>query len=106
LATGRSTRDETRDLASRSDCHAWSAHPNYDLLTIVAGIKPGAPGFKKARIELHLGSLDRRGRIGYQQTWKTGPSQGASATTLRVLSVTEVPRWLPRSTDGEVYALE
>ena len=34
---------ETPDLASRSDCHAWSAHPNYDLLTIVAGIKPGLP---------------------------------------------------------------
>jgi hypothetical protein len=59
LDLGLSTWAETPDLASRSDCHAWSAHPNYDLLTIVAGIKPGAPGFKTVRIEPHLGTLDR-----------------------------------------------
>jgi hypothetical protein len=59
LDLGLSTWAETPDLASRSDCHAWSAHPNYDLLTIVAGIKPGSPGFKTVRIEPHLGSLDR-----------------------------------------------
>jgi len=27
---------------TRSDSHAWSAHPNYDFLTLVAGIGPGA----------------------------------------------------------------
>jgi len=42
---------------TRSDCHAWSAHPNYDLLTVVAGIHPAAPGFSSVRIEPHLGSL-------------------------------------------------
>ena len=42
---------------TRSDSHAWSAHPIYDLLTLVAGIKPDAPGFAKVRIEPHLGSL-------------------------------------------------
>ncbi|MCP3858983.1 MAG: alpha-rhamnosidase, partial [Phycisphaeraceae bacterium] len=42
-----------------SDCHAWSAHPNYDLLTIVAGIRPGAPGFRSVRVEPSLGTLDR-----------------------------------------------
>ena len=42
---------------ARSDCHAWSASPNYDLLTIVAGIHPGAPGFKNIRIEPHLEGL-------------------------------------------------
>jgi hypothetical protein len=42
---------------SRSDCHAWSAHPGFDLLRIVAGIKPGAAGFRKVRIEPHLGPL-------------------------------------------------
>jgi hypothetical protein len=44
---------------SRSDSHAWSAHPTYDLLTIVAGIAPGSPRFKTVRIEPHLGSLRR-----------------------------------------------
>ncbi|MFI5184758.1 MAG: alpha-L-rhamnosidase C-terminal domain-containing protein, partial [Vicinamibacteria bacterium] len=58
LDLGLSTFAETPDLASRSDCHAWSAHPNYDLLTIVAGIRPAAPGFKRVRIEPHLGALD------------------------------------------------
>jgi len=42
---------------TRSDSHAWSAHPNYDLLTIVAGIRPKAPGFSAVTIEPHLGSL-------------------------------------------------
>jgi len=59
LGLGLSTWAETPDLASRSDCHAWSAHPNYDLLTIVAGIKPGSAGFKTVQIEPHLGALDR-----------------------------------------------
>jgi hypothetical protein len=42
---------------TRSDSHAWSAHPNYDLLTIVAGITPTSPNFKSVRIEPRLGSL-------------------------------------------------
>jgi alpha-L-rhamnosidase len=44
---------------TRSDSHAWSAHPNFDLLTIVAGIHPGTAGFTKVRIEPHLGSLNQ-----------------------------------------------
>src|SRR6185295_15951730 len=42
---------------TRSDSHAWSSHPNFDLLTIVAGIRPGAAGFKSVEIEPHLGDL-------------------------------------------------
>jgi hypothetical protein len=42
---------------TRSDSHAWSAHPNFDFLTIVAGIRPKAPGFSKVSIEPHLGPL-------------------------------------------------
>jgi alpha-L-rhamnosidase len=56
LDLGLSTWAETPEPA-RSDCHAWSASPNFDLLTIVAGIQPGAPGFKKVRIEPHLDGL-------------------------------------------------
>ncbi len=56
LDLGLSTWAETPE-PTRSDCHAWSASPNYDLLTIVAGIQPGAPGFKKVRIEPHLEGL-------------------------------------------------
>jgi hypothetical protein len=42
---------------TRSDSHAWSASPNYDLLTIVAGIRPAAPRFARVHIEPHLGHL-------------------------------------------------
>jgi len=42
---------------TRSDCHAWSASPNYDLLATVCGIEPAKPGFKSVRIEPHLGPL-------------------------------------------------
>jgi hypothetical protein len=42
---------------TRSDSHAWSAHPNFDLLSIVAGIRPKAPGFSSVSIEPHLGLL-------------------------------------------------
>ena len=42
---------------TRSDCHAWSAHPNFDFLATVAGIEPAAPGFREVSIQPHLGSL-------------------------------------------------
>ena len=42
---------------TRSDSHAWSAHPIYDLLTVVAGVEPASPGFATVRIAPHLGPL-------------------------------------------------
>ncbi|WP_348270116.1 family 78 glycoside hydrolase catalytic domain [Edaphobacter paludis] len=42
---------------TRSDSHAWSAHPNFDLLNIVAGIQPASLGFKSVLIAPHLGPL-------------------------------------------------
>ncbi|HVZ83839.1 MAG TPA: alpha-L-rhamnosidase C-terminal domain-containing protein [Terracidiphilus sp.] len=42
---------------TRSDSHAWSAHPIYDLLTLVAGIESASPGFATVRIAPHLGPL-------------------------------------------------
>jgi hypothetical protein len=43
---------------TRSDSHAWSAHPIYDMFTLVAGIEPASPAFATVRIAPHLGSLD------------------------------------------------
>lgn len=43
---------------TRSDSHAWSAHPIYDMLTLVAGIEPASPGFATVRIAPHLGALN------------------------------------------------
>ena len=42
---------------TRSDSHAWTAHPTYDLLALVAGVEPASPGFKTVRIAPHLGDL-------------------------------------------------
>jgi hypothetical protein len=55
IGLGLSTWAETPD-PTRSEDHGWSAHPNYDLLTLVAGIRPSAPGFAKVVIAPHLGS--------------------------------------------------
>jgi hypothetical protein len=62
VALGLTTWAESPE-PTRSDSHAWSAHPNYDLLTIVAGIRPMSPGFEKVLIEPHLGDL-RQVRAG------------------------------------------
>ena len=42
---------------TRSDSHAWTSHPIYDLLTLVAGIEPASPGFAAVRIAPHMGTL-------------------------------------------------
>jgi hypothetical protein len=42
---------------TRSDCHAWSASPLYELLATVCGIEPASAGFATVRIEPHLGTL-------------------------------------------------
>ena len=47
------------DDPTRSDSHAWSAHPTSGLLTYVAGIQTAAPGFAKVRITPHLGHLKK-----------------------------------------------
>lgn len=56
LKAGLTTFAEKQD-PTRSDCHAWSASPNYDFLATVAGIRPASPGFKTIRMEPALGEL-------------------------------------------------
>ena len=57
LSNGMTTTPEFAD-PTRSDTHAWSAHPIYDLLTIVAGVHPDSPGFATVRIKPNPGDLD------------------------------------------------
>ncbi len=60
LDRGLTTWAETPESAgnySRSDCHAWSAHPNFGLFKNVLGIDTAAPGFKKVLVRPFLGSL-------------------------------------------------
>ena len=58
LKLGLTTWAETPE-PTRSDCHAWSAHPNIDLLATVCGIRPAEPGFRKVLVEPSLGKLQR-----------------------------------------------
>jgi hypothetical protein len=56
IQMGLTTFAETPE-PTRSDCHAWSASPNYHFLSIVGGIEPASPGFRTVRIAPHLGPL-------------------------------------------------
>jgi hypothetical protein len=66
---------------SRSDCHAWTAHPLYHSYAGIAGIRPAAPGFRQVRITPMPGPLKQfvaealhpRGRI--RVSWNHGELQ-------------------------------
>jgi hypothetical protein len=57
LESGLTTWAETGDPEVRSDCHAWGASPNFELLRTVLGIDSAAPGFGRVLIRPFLGSL-------------------------------------------------
>jgi hypothetical protein len=42
---------------SRSDCHAWGAHPIFHYLATICGVRPLAPGFEQVQIAPRLGPL-------------------------------------------------
>ena len=56
LAQGLTTFAE-HEVNTRSDCHAWSASPNYEFLATVCGIRPAAPHFGAVSITPALGYL-------------------------------------------------
>jgi hypothetical protein len=56
LVLGLTTTPE-KPPPSRTDSHAWAAHPNYGLLATVLGIRPAAPGFTSVVITPNLGPL-------------------------------------------------
>ena len=63
LALGLTTWAEKPE-PTRSDCHAWSASPNYELFRTVLGIDSAAPGFKRVVVRPFLGDLTQaRGSI-------------------------------------------
>jgi len=60
LDRGHTTCGETGFAShDRSDCHAWSAHPAYYLLSTVCGIKPADTGFNRVKISPHPGDLTK-----------------------------------------------
>jgi alpha-L-rhamnosidase len=42
---------------TRSDSHAWAAHPNYELLATILGVRPASAGFRTVRVAPSLGPL-------------------------------------------------
>ncbi|MDD5707806.1 MAG: alpha-L-rhamnosidase C-terminal domain-containing protein [Kiritimatiellae bacterium] len=69
---------------SRSDCHAWGAHPLYHFYASVLGIRPACPGFRRVRIAPALGPL----------TWARGAMPHPSGEIRVAL----------RETDGRMFA--
>ncbi len=57
LGQGLTTWSEVSGPDTRSDCHAWGASPNFELLRTVAGIESAAPGFSRVHIAPNLGLL-------------------------------------------------
>ena len=43
---------------TRSDCHAWGAHPIYHTFASILGIRPTSPGFKTVEIRPQFGPLE------------------------------------------------
>ncbi|HEX7980070.1 MAG TPA: alpha-L-rhamnosidase C-terminal domain-containing protein [Gemmatimonadaceae bacterium] len=65
LALGLTSTPENPE-PTRSDTHAWAAHPNYGLLATVLGVRPASAGFRTVRIAPALGSLRRaEGRVAH-----------------------------------------
>jgi alpha-L-rhamnosidase len=57
---GMTTWAEISDINNtRSDCHAWGAHPNIELFRTILGIDAASPGFKQVKIEPHLGTIEK-----------------------------------------------
>lgn len=98
LAIGLTTFAENPE-PTRSDCHAWSASPLYELLSITCGIRPAEPGFKSVRIEPYLGNLTTvNGRMPHPlgdiavQFQKTATG-GLTGTVTLPTNVTGTLRW-------------
>jgi hypothetical protein len=81
---------------TRSDSHAWSAHPNFDLLRIVAGIRPAKPEFAAIAIEPHPGSLR------HFQASEPHPAGAIDIELTRDPTVTRAKISLPNGVPGEL----
>ena len=95
LALGLTTWAEKED-PSRSECHAWGASPNYELLRTVLGVDSAAPGFRRVSIRPFLGRLARvSGSVPHPK--------GEVAVSLRRDGETlEAEVTLPEGIDGEL----
>jgi len=55
---------------TRSDCHAWGAHPMYHAYASFCGIRPASPGFAAIEIAPQPGPLDKlQAKMVHPQGW-------------------------------------
>jgi alpha-L-rhamnosidase len=81
---------------TRSDCHAWAAHPLFHHLASLLGVRPGAPGFASVRIAPCPGPLPRiSGDVAH-------PLGTISATVERVGDGIRASVTLPPGLSGEL----
>ena len=57
LAAGFTTWGESDAIELRSDSHDWSSAPNVQVFTLLCGIRPAAPGYRRVEIRPHLNGL-------------------------------------------------
>lgn len=63
IALGLTSTPENPE-PTRSDSHAWAAHPSYEMLATVLGIRPSSAGFRSVRVAPALGPLQwAEGRV-------------------------------------------
>jgi hypothetical protein len=100
LANGLTTWPEFPDYpgrSSRSDCHAWSAHPSFELLRTVLGVDTAAPGFRRIDIRPNLGQLtEASGEVPH-------PSGRITVHLRRAGAELEADIELPKNTQGTLY---
>jgi alpha-L-rhamnosidase len=98
LALGLTSTPENPE-PTRSDTHAWAAHPNYGLLATVLGVRPATPGFRTVRIAPSLGPLQRaEGRVTHPSgdidvTLQREGTAGLHAVVTLPTGVTGVFEW-------------
>ena len=92
---------------ARSDCHAWSALPMYEMIRTIAGIHPDGTGKRHVTVsphrmdlsEIHGKAITPYGEIGFQYKW----ADDGWEYILQIpdgISVTVQPE------DGEIHRLE
>ncbi len=95
LGQGLTTWAETDGPDTRSDCHAWGASPNFELLRTVAGIDSAAPGFRRVSIAPHLGTLKK------VEAQMPHPNGEITVRLRRLGKKLAAEVSLPRNVDGE-----
>ncbi len=94
---------------TRSDCHAWGAHPLYHVHASIAGIRPVSPGFRTVRVRPMLGPLEYlkgalphpRGEIRYDFRAGPGGIGGSVILPQGVTGTLETPDGSLALGDGE-----